>query len=155
MSRSPEMCVECRHLFPSGAPEPSWCPACGRLCSALDEPEEPAEIAEEFGVRVVGRIFWIIFFGVPLAAGAAAIVPRNWTLGVAAKLGLPVLINPATLPITVLCGGAVCAGWVLARMAGRTFLERAVITVLGGAIVMIVYACMARVGAAMVSYWTQ
>lgn len=111
------------------------------------------EIVEEFGVRVVGRIFWIIFLGVPLAAGAAAIVPQNWTQGAAAKLGLPLLISPAALPITVLCGGAVCAGWVLGRMAGRTLLERAVMTVFGAAIVMIIYACAAKAGAAIVRWW--
>jgi len=153
MSLSPEICVECGHRFLPGAPEPSWCPACGRLCSALDEAEEPAEVVEEFGVRVVGRIFWIIFLGVPFAAGAVAIVPQSWIIGVAAKVGLPLLISPATLPITVLCGGAVCAGWVLGRMAGRTFLERTVMTVFGAAIVMILYACAAKAGAAIVRYW--
>lgn len=155
MNPAPEICVECGHRFPPGAPEPSWCPACGRLCSALDEPEEPAEVAEEFSVRVVGRIFWIIFLGMPIAAGAAAIVPRTWIAGVAAKLGLPLIISPVVLPITVLSGGAICAGWVLGRIVGRTTLERTVFTVFGTAIVMFIYACGARVGTVIVTYWAQ
>ena len=152
MSPSPETCVECGHRFPPGVPEPSWCPACGRLCSVLDEPEQP-EKGEEFSLRVLGRIFWMVFVGVPLTASAAAIVPRSWTSGVAAKLGLPLLISPAAIPITVLCGGAVCSGWLLGRMLGRTFLERAVMTIFGAAIVMLVYAAAADVGSTMVRYW--
>ena len=101
MNPSPEICVECGHRFSPGAPEPSWCPDCGRLCSASDEPEERTEEIEEFGTPVLGRIFWIIFLGTTVVAVVAMLLPPTWTLGFTAKLGLPAIIRPSALPMMV------------------------------------------------------
>jgi len=153
MNRSPEICVECEHRFPPGAPEPSWCPCCGRLCSASDEAKEPADAIEPFGTRAFGRIFWIVFLGAPAVALVAAVVPSKWIYDIAAKTGLPMIISPVALPTTALCGGAVCSGWILGNVAGRTFLERAVMAVFGTAVVSMIYLCMAKAVGTVVSFW--
>ncbi len=155
MNRSPEICVQCRHRFPPGAPEPSWCPECGRLCSASDEPDERPEFTEEFGVPALGRIFWTIFLGAPVVAAVAAVTPPSWTFDVMAQLGMPAIIGPAGLPMAAFCGGAACSGWVLGRIAGRTFLERAVMTVFCAAIVAMIYCCAAEVAAVLHGLWTK
>lgn len=153
MNLSPEICVECEHRFPPGSPEPSWCPGCGRLCSASDEPEERAEVIEQFSARASGRIFWIIFLGTPVVAVIAAIVPQSWMSGVAAQIGLPMIIRPAVLPMVALCGGTACSGWVLGRIAGRTTLERGVMMAFGAAIVAMTYLCAAKVVGAVLRFW--
>ena len=153
MNLSPEICVQCGYRFPPGAPEPSWCPGCGQLCSASDEPEESPGVIEAFGTRAFGRIFWIIFLGAPVVAAVAAIVPQSWMNAVAAKLGLPMIIRPAGLPMTALCAGAACSGWVLGSIAGRTFLERAVMAVFGAAIVSMIYLSVAVTVGAVVGFW--
>jgi hypothetical protein len=153
MNRSLEICVECEHRFPPGAPEPSWCPCCGRLCSASDEAEEPADVIEPFGARAFGRIFWIIFLGAPVVAVVAAIVPQSWMDELAAKLGLPLLISPAGLPMAALIGGVACSGWVLGSVAGRTFLERTVMTVFGAALVAMIYYCLAEGAGLILGFW--
>ena len=153
MNLSPEVCVQCEHRFPPGAPEPSWCPGCGRLCSASDEPEALSEIIEPFSGRAFGRIFWIIFLGAPVVAVAAAIVPQNWVHEIAANLGLPMIISHAGLPMVALCAGAACSGWVLGSIAGRTFLERAVMTVFGVATVSMFYCCAAQAVGPILRFW--
>ena len=43
----PRICRKCGHTFPPGAPEPSWCPQCGALCSVHDEAAAPKPLAED------------------------------------------------------------------------------------------------------------
>jgi hypothetical protein len=145
--------VECEHRFPPGTPEPSWCPCCGRLCSASDEAEEPADVIEPFGARAFGRIFWIIFLGAPVVALVAAIVPQSWTKDVAATLKLPLLISPDSLPMVALGAGVACSGWVLGSIAGRSFLERAVMTIFSAAVVAMVYYCAGQGVGAFIRFW--
>src|SRR6266496_462882 len=73
MTASPTSCLKCGHQFPLGAPEPSWCPDCGKLCSAYDVPDEPPEPdeipetpQEQRGLKVW---FWVLFLGGPIGAG--------------------------------------------------------------------------------------
>ena len=153
MNPSPEICPQCQYRFPTRAPEPSWCPQCGRLCSASDQPEVPAEGKTEFGAAALGTIFWVLFFGTPVMAGVAAVIPQKWTYSVAAKLGLPILISPAALPITALCCGALASGWILGRLTGHTFLERAIMTMLGTTVVLTTNICVVQIGHAVLSFW--
>ena len=118
MIASPTSCLNCGHRFPPGAPEPSWCPDCGKSCSAYDVPDEPPEPdeipetpQEQRGLKVW---FWVLFLGGPIGAGLA--------LGFAGQIAslLPAALQPfaptGTEPLLALFAGAGGAGFCLARM---------------------------------------
>lgn len=62
MTTSPTHCLKCGHQFPAGAPEPSWCPDCGRLCSACEVPDEPPPVPNpDKPQRRWARAWWVFF----------------------------------------------------------------------------------------------
>lgn len=118
MTASPTSCLKCGFQFAPGAPEPSWCPDCGKLCSAFDVPDEPPEPdeipetpQEQRGLKVW---FWVLFLGGPVAAGLALL------FGGQISSLLPAALRPFALigmePLIALFAGAGGAGFCLARM---------------------------------------
>jgi hypothetical protein len=111
-------CLKCGHRFAPGAPEPSWCPGCGELCSAYDvpdEPPEPDEIPETpQDQRRLTVWFWVLFVGGPVGAGLA------FLFGSQLPSLLPAALQPLALagmePLLALLAGAGGAGFCLARM---------------------------------------
>ncbi len=118
MTASPTSCLKCGHQFPLGAPEPSWCPDCGKLCSAYDVPDEPPEPdeipetpQEQRGLKVW---FWVLFLGGPIGAGL------GFLFGGQAPLLMPGALQSfapnGSEPLLALFAGAGGAGFCLARM---------------------------------------
>src|SRR5262245_41247197 len=123
MTASPTQCVKCGHQFPPHAPEPSWCPGCGRLCSAFDSQDEPAEPEpeeipetpqEQHRLRVW---FWVFFLGGPVVAGLAFFFGGNVPSLLPAALRPPAFALPPGLeePLLALFAGAGGAGFCVAR----------------------------------------
>ena len=118
MTASPTHCLKCGHRLTPGAPEPSWCPNCGELCSAFDVPDEPPdpdEIPETPQEQRRLRVwFCVLFLAGPVAAGLAFILS-----GRISSL-LPRTLQPLSLgglePLVALFAGASGAGFCLARM---------------------------------------
>lgn len=160
MNPSPQVCPGCCHVFPPGAPEPSWCPNCGRLCSAFDEPPppeappvqpaEPEECAVTPGERMRWRVwFWVllllgpalVLLGFPLAQAANRLLPT----------GLKSLLN-ATGPLMLLALPLICAAGscfclaksqAVRRTAGElaTFITLGTIGLLIAQVIMLALGC--------------
>lgn len=117
-SASPTRCLKCGQLLSPGAPEPSWCPNCGALCSAFDVPDDPPdpdEIPETPQEQRRLRVWFVVLFlAGPVAAGFAFILS-----GRISSL-LPGTLQPLSLgglePLLALFAGAGGAGFCLARM---------------------------------------
>lgn len=67
----PTLCLKCGYHFVPGAPEPCWCPDCGRLCSAYDldyeeVPDDEPEECRETQAHVRG---WWLWLWIMLVAG--------------------------------------------------------------------------------------
>lgn len=118
MTDSPTNCLKCGHQFPPGAPEPCWCPDCGKLCSAYDVPDEPPgpdEIPETPQDKRRLRVwFWVMFLGGPLGAGLGALLAGK------TAFWMPAALKPfaptGAEPLLALFAGAGGAGFCLARM---------------------------------------
>ena len=118
MTVSPASCLKCGHQFAPGAPEPSWCPDCGKLCSAYDVPDEPPEPdeipetpQEQRGLKVW---FWVLFLGGPIGAGLAFLFAGQ--VNSIMPGALQSFAPTGSEPLIALLAGASGAGFCLARM---------------------------------------
>lgn len=120
MNLSPDICPKCGHKFSPAAPEPSWCPGCGKLCSAYEqsddpEPLGPDELPETPKERARWRVwFWVLFLLGPALAILSVSMSRmllNQWLG-----WLGPFARPALAPLFVLFASAGGAGFCLAKL---------------------------------------
>lgn len=143
MTASPTSCLKCGHQFPPGTPEPSWCPGCGRLCSAYDVPEEPPdpdEIPETPQEQRRSWVwFWVFFLGGPIGAGVAFMLAGKIPSLVPAAL-VPFTLTGAE-PMFALLAGAGGAGFCVARRwyPRRSLGVQLVLAVAMGAAMLIAY----------------
>jgi len=154
VTASPTQCLKCGHQFAPGAPEPSWCPDCGRLCSAYDVPDEPPgpdEIPETpQDKRRLWVWFWVMFLGGPVAAGVAALLAGKIAFWMPGALK-PVAPTGAE-PLLALFAGAGGAGFCLARMwyPRRSLRAQIVLAFALGCAVFLAYALVGVVIAAII-----
>ena len=155
MSVSPTICPECGHRFPPGAPDPSCCPDCRRVCSGYGESEEiKLPIPEEMPVTSEERArwkrgFWVFLFIGPVLALVFMFFRQDIVSSVPPSLRGFVQIS--SQPILSLGLSAAGAGLCLAnaRFARRRLADKLAYSFLFGIDVLAAYAGIILVGGVM------
>ena len=127
MTSSPQICAGCCHVFPPQTPEPTWCPDCGRLCSANDPPYEEPPPPDEYPMTEEERRRWrqwywlfllvsppMAMLAVPMSRTLRAWVPTAWQPLV--SFGAPIMVF--LLPVVGASGAAFCVA--KSQRPGRT-----------------------------------